>query len=338
MSAKNTKIFEDENTDSGFLSGPLSEQLDQDSSDDLVKLDSKPDVSECDKVASDQSELESGIDLCCGLDNVTISDPQAVPEGTLIVVDTDNRQEISARDIPLLFQQDEDGDEQLHIAAVHGCEKSVGTLIRICPDKSWLDVPNDYGHTALHLAAMAGHAVVARMLVRAGASLYCRDVTGETALHKAVAGNHLECLQALLAPVPEQPPRKLSALLNQKNYKGQMCVHVAAAKGHLEAIQTLVYFGADINAREGLAGWTALHMAAHRGDGRLVRHLMEKCPGVAPYVTDYAGRTPGRVAATSVRGMFDDRDDSDSDEYDSDSDSESLFAKIRQSASAIDVA
>lgn len=30
---------------------------------------------------------------------------------------------------------------------------------------------------------------------------------------------------------------------------GQMCVHVAAAKGHLEAIQTLVYFGADINAR-----------------------------------------------------------------------------------------
>ncbi|OWR49228.1 cactus [Danaus plexippus plexippus] len=118
----------------------------------------------------------------------------------------------------------------------------------------------------------------------------------------------------------------------------QMCVHVAAAKGHLEAIQTLVYFGADINAREGLAGWTALHMAAHRGDGRLVRHLMDKCGGVASYVTDYAGRTPGRVAAPSVRVMFADRDDSDSDEYDSDSDSESLFAKIRQSASAIDVA
>lgn len=70
----------------------------------------------------------------------------------------------------------------------------------------------------------------------------------------------------------------------------------------------------DRSPQEGLAGWTALHMAAHRGDGRLVRHLMDKCGGVAPYVTDYAGRTPGRVAAPSVRGMFADRDDSDSDE------------------------
>lgn len=68
---------------------------------------------------------------------------------------------------------------------------------------------------------MCGHAVITRMLVRAGASIEARDFTGDTPLHKAVAGNKLECLQALLGPVSDHPPRKMSTVLNQKNYKGE---------------------------------------------------------------------------------------------------------------------
>lgn len=104
---------------------------------------------------------------------------------------------------------------------MHGCEKSVGTLIRVCPNKALLDVANDDGHTPLHLAVMSGNAVVTRMLVRAGLSLAARDRIGETPLHKATLTGHVECLQALLAPVPENPPRKLASVLNQKNYNGE---------------------------------------------------------------------------------------------------------------------
>lgn len=110
---------------------------------------------------------------------------------------------------------------QLHIAAVHGCVKSVATLIRICPNKMFLDLANDDGHTALHLAVMSGNAVVTRMLVHAGLSIEARDRLGETALHKASTKGNVECLQALLAPVPEFPSRKLTTVLNQKNYNGK---------------------------------------------------------------------------------------------------------------------
>ncbi|CAH2107932.1 unnamed protein product [Euphydryas editha] len=342
MSAKkvcDTKIFEDETTDSGFLSGPLSEQLL--SSDNL---DTREEPVESDnKVISECLELDSGVDLCLseGLSNVNLSDPTPTPQAPLIVIESETTQQKN-HDIPplaILFQQDDDGDTQLHIAAVHGCEKSVGTLIRVCPDKAWLNVPNDYGHTALHLAVMSGHAVVTRMLVLAGASLATRDVQGETPFHKAVTGNHLECLQALLSPVPDHPPRKLSTILNQKNYRGQSCVHLAANAGHIETLQRLVYFGADINAREGLAGWTPLHVAARRGDARLVQFLLQRC-ACAPDARDYAGRTPRRLARSPrVAALLpDDDDDSDDDVYDSDSDSENLFERIRQSSNPINVA
>lgn len=84
-----------------------------------------------------------------------------------------------------------------------------------------MDITNQHGHTPLHLAVMSGNAVVTRMLVRAGLSLGVRDRTGETPLHKATAAGHVECLQALLAPVSDQQPRKLDSALNQRNYRGE---------------------------------------------------------------------------------------------------------------------
>lgn len=98
----------------------------------------------------------------------------------------------------------------------------MSTLIRVCPDKYWLDLPNDFGHTALHLAVMSGNAVVARMLVQAGASLGVRDLDGNTPIHAATAAKHVESLQALLAPVDKNRlPKQLSTILNLKNYDGK---------------------------------------------------------------------------------------------------------------------
>ncbi|XP_023934945.1 NF-kappa-B inhibitor cactus [Bicyclus anynana] len=345
VSETNTKVFEDENTDSGFLSGPLSEQLlsseDLSEEADAPVAPAAPDSSK--KVTSSSTELDSGIDLCLSecLENVTLSEPPrtTVP---LIQLDEPDRSR-DALPLSILFQQDDDGDTQLHIAAVHGCEKSVGTLINVCPDKAWLDVPNDYGHTPLHLAAMSGQATVTRMLVIAGASIASRDLTGDTPLHKAVAGNYTECLRGLLTPVTDRPMRKLSTVINQKNYKGQTCVHLAATAGRVELLQMLVFYGADINARDGLAGWTALHVAARRGDVSLTQYLLQRCSGVATDARDYAGRTPRRLArknrAATLFANVDESDASSSeDEYDSDSDSDNLFDKIRQSINPINVA
>ncbi|CAK1601418.1 unnamed protein product [Parnassius mnemosyne] len=332
MSAKKeTKLHEDKNTDSGYLSGPLSEQL-----SGVLDVEISSDSGKVSAFADEQ--LDSGLDLSECLSNVKISETTdtQLPK---IRVEAEKSQEYPP--FHILFEQDDDGDTQLHIASVHGCEKSVGTLIRVCPEKSWLDVPNDYGHTALHLAVLSGNAVVTRMLVIAGASLAHRDHNGETPLHLAVAANDRECLQALLAPVQDQPHRKLSSVLNQKNYNGQMCVHLAAAAGQIESVQTLAYYGADLNAGEGLAGWTALHIAARRGDARLCAALL-RC-GAAPSPLDFANRTPRRLAArNSAAHVFSAVEDSDTDDDDDDdmfdSDSDSLFEKLKESINPIDVA
>ncbi|KAG6445480.1 NF-kappa-B inhibitor cactus [Manduca sexta] len=316
MSAKKgyeTKIVEEENMDSGIVSGELESY----------------EIS---------GEVDSGVIDCD-------KKYEGVPSEVLELTDkfkSVNVREKSCPDVPPLadlFHPDNDGDTQLHIASVHGCEKSVSTIIRVCPDKEWLDLPNDYGHTPLHLAVMSGNAVVTRMLVIAGASLAIRDFMGETPLHKATAARNQECLKALLAPVPEQPNRKLSSILDQRNYNGQCCVHLAASIGSVETLQTLVYYGADINARENLAGWTALHIAARRGDVRVVQFLRSRCAGAATRPRDYAGRTPRRLARrTKAAAAFDDKDDSDSDSDSDDddmydSDSETLFEKLRESLS-----
>ncbi|XP_050669786.1 NF-kappa-B inhibitor cactus-like [Leptidea sinapis] len=348
MSAKkvfDTKVLDDENSDSGFLSGPISEQLSEDFDSREHTEPTEPTNKSDKNTISENTDLDSGLDLCLSecLSNVNLGDTPTA-QAPIIVIEPERTQDIPP--LAILFQQDDDGDTQLHIAAVHGCEKSVGTLIRVCPETAWLDVPNNYGHTPLHLAVLSGHAVVTRMLVRAGASLGIRDRTGGTPLHIAVERNNLECLQALLARVPEHPPRKLATVLDQKNYRGQACVHVAAISGHLETLQMLLYYGADINVTENLAGRTALHMAAQRGDVRLVKHLLERCRGVTRDALDYAGRTPRKLAKRSGAARMlanllgDDDDDSDTDDdiYDSDGEVESLFEKLRLTQNPINVA
>ncbi|KAI5638893.1 ankyrin repeats (3 copies) domain-containing protein [Phthorimaea operculella] len=337
MSGK--KGFEvDETTDSGFLSGPI-DRLPGDEEEEIEKEKEACDsgnVKSASVSISVTEPLDSGLDLCLSecLDSLRVSETESAPPPPL---DTD------IPPLSFLFQQDDDGDTQLHIAAVHGCQKSVSTLIRVCPDKYWLNLPNDYGHTPLHLAVMSGHAIVARMLVQAGALLGLRDLRGDTAIHTATRGKHMDCLQALLAPIDMRPNKGLVKILNQKNYEGQTCVHVAANLGHIPTLQTLLYYGADINAREGLAGWTALHIAARRGDVRLAQHILERCDGVQSRARDYAGRTPRKMALKNPafsgkdgqklwKALPEDSDteSEDDDEYDSD-DPESLFEKIRGS-------
>ncbi|KAF9411693.1 hypothetical protein HW555_009559, partial [Spodoptera exigua] len=306
-----TKIAEDENIDSGFLSGPIDVcPFDAESEPEPEPASEDKKVKSVSAVQPSDNEYDSGI-LCLSelVSGVQLTDTQT-PH---IAVSPPEQKNIPP--ITLFFTPDEQGDTQLHIASVHGCVKSVATLIRICPNKMFLDLANDDGHTALHLAVMSGNAVVTRMLVHAGLSIEARDRLGETALHKASTKGNLECLQALLAPVPEFPSRNLTKVLNQKNYNGKACVHLATSAGHLVALQTLLFYGADIKAKENLSGCTALHIAAQRGDVRIVKYLRERYGDEVTQARDYAQRTPRRYAKkTAAASEFNKvAGDSDSD-------------------------
>ncbi|XP_042232420.1 NF-kappa-B inhibitor alpha-like [Homarus americanus] len=213
-----------------------------------------------------------------------------------------------------IFQTDEDGDTQLHVAVMQGFIEVVYHITRLLPHQAFLDLANHSGRTALHLAVATGDAGVVRHLVVCGASPVSRDRRGNTPLHLACAQGDIlmatqltrpvtvaEVINARLSYAPAHTAGLLAADL--ANYDGQTCIHVAALGGHKEILQHLTWYGADINAREGKSGRTALHYAVEARDASLVAFLTESC-GVSFTLETYAGFTPYQLAlANGATGL-----------------------------------
>ncbi|CAL4067030.1 unnamed protein product, partial [Meganyctiphanes norvegica] len=205
-----------------------------------------------------------------------------------------------------IFQRDEDGDTQLHIAVMRGFIEVVYHITRLLPHQAFLDLPNNTGRTALHLAVAAGDSNVARHLIVCGASPVVRDRRGNTPLHTAsgLGDAHLvnqltrpvtvaEVMQAQLSYAPAHTAGLLAADL--ANYDGQTCIHIAAQMGSKDILQHLTWYGADINAKEGKGGRTALHYAVDARDPTLVLFVVEACRASVNQQT-YAGLTPYQLA------------------------------------------
>lgn len=70
--------------------------------------------------------------------------------------------------------------------------------------------------------------------------------------------------------------------------------------------ELVVRCGADVNAREGKAGYTALHMAVERGDRDLVKFMLEECTSLNLEVASYGRWTAYQIATVNrnqVRGQ-----------------------------------
>ncbi|KXJ87524.1 ankyrin repeat-containing domain protein [Microdochium bolleyi] len=70
---------------------------------------------------------------------------------------------------------------------------------RVSKGPWFINARDNRGHTALHIAAAAGHAEVCHLLLAKGARLEARDSFGQTPLHRAVCSSSLATVKALLA-------------------------------------------------------------------------------------------------------------------------------------------
>lgn len=104
---------------------------------------------------------------------------------------------------------------------------------------------------------------------------------------------------------------------------------MAAINGHVKFLQQLDWYGADMNAREGTSGYTALHYAVANNDVSVVCYLLTECKRAQPDVMTYGGREPLEVGYNIngvIKSYFHERgipspDISDSEsEYDDSSD------------------
>lgn len=351
-------LYESSRTDSGFLSSAnltvssdqlLSEEIKSPADSGLIEED---DIERPED--NNYMHLDSGVDVGLSetFSGLSLKSPSSLNNlnSTKIRTNEDVSQVsqvqsnlTSDQERPpweLYYKQDEEGDTQLHIAIIQSFTDVVNSLIRLAPHPCLLDILNDHSQTPLHLAVLTRQARITRRLVAAGACPRVRDLNGNTPLHLACAAGDIQAVRELTAPVNVQEINSLGLSyapsvigkneidLEQRNYDGQMCVHLAAMGQHVDVLRHLVWFGANINAREAKSGYTPLHQAIESGDQATTHFLLTECAGQLQIeAPTYAGRTAVQLArgSTFVQALISKGaslpadEDTDTDEFDSDS-------------------
>jgi len=297
----------DSRIDSGFLSGSnlfssssLADEHILSSNEIISQPQSPTGVSGCLDSGIDISEQLSSLQLCPQTteDTLVVNAPSVVPSPRM------SRSHLSL--LREIFNPDQDGDTQLHVAVMRGFVEVVHEICCLLPHQAFLDLANNDGKTALHLAVATGCSAMARTLLVCGASPVARDTRGNTPLHIACATQSRDTLERLTRPVAPQEvqalrlnyrPVHVSGILaaDLYNFTGETCIHMAVSAGDKDILGHLTSCGADINAKERLGGRTALHLAVEANDASLVSHLAVHCRA-SPHAINYARLTPYQLA------------------------------------------
>ena len=168
----------------------------------------------------------------------------------------------------------------LHAWASRGNLAAVGELLPLVRD---VNATNNYGNTALMLAAVNGHVEVVRTLLEhPDIAVNAADPGMITALMWATFHGHVEVVQALL----ERPDLAVNAADNH----GRTALMVAAYKGSVELVWALLQQpDLAVNAADN-DGKTALMVAVYWDRVEMVRALLEQ-PGLAVNAADNDGMT-----------------------------------------------
>src|SRR5262252_3660196 len=133
------------------------------------------------------------------------------------------------------------GDQRLIEAVKNRDLESVRALLKEHPAGLDVNATQGDGSTALHWAVHRDDAMVADLLIRAGAHANVANDLGVTPLHLACTNRSAAMVERLLAA--SASPR--AALPN-----GETVLMTCARAGGFEAVKALVASGADVNARE----------------------------------------------------------------------------------------
>lgn len=110
----------------------------------------------------------------------------------------------------------------LHLFIARGLEEKAMQLVEVCPTKEILDIQNNMGQTALHVATYVNFYKVSAQLIQKGADIEYVDKDGRNVFHLCAERGHLESLEAIarLACQTKQIS-KLKRLLNERDFHGK---------------------------------------------------------------------------------------------------------------------
>lgn len=235
--------------------------------------------------------VDSGLDIC---------ESGCLSEFDVDQKDTCKPYSKTEKNWQFYFQQNEDGDTQLHLAILHGYIQVSKRLIDICPDSKLLDIRNDDGQSALHLAVITNQCEIVKYLMMANANAEILDCNGNTAVHLACYDGKLDCLRILASYV------LLPKIFDTINYDGLACIHIATIANHPNLLRFIVNSSKNVNITDYKSGYTALHFAVALNRANLIECLLDK---VDPNIESYAGKL-----AFEIEGDYDEEDDEISDD------------------------
>lgn len=139
----------------------------------------------------------------------------------------------------------------------------------------------------LHFASGNGYTEIVNSLIRNGANINARDVTGRTPLFWATSRNKLNVVQVL---IKEGADMNICAGSDM-----QSPIYLAVAKGFEDVANTLITNGADVNLRFGPYGLTPLFRALWNDNTCMVLNLLKHG---AKMIKTSTNQTPLHIAAS----------------------------------------
>uniref|UniRef100_A0A8B9YZJ9 Ankyrin 3 n=1 Tax=Bos mutus grunniens TaxID=30521 RepID=A0A8B9YZJ9_BOSMU len=143
----------------------------------------------------------------------------------------------------------QNGLNALHLASKEGHVEVVSELLQ---REANVDAATKKGNTALHIASLAGQAEVVKVLVTNGANVNAQSQNGFTPLYMAAQENHLEVVKFLLDNGASQ------SLATEDGFTP---LAVALQQGHDQVVSLLLE-----NDTKGKVRLPALHIAARKDD------------------------------------------------------------------------
>ncbi|XP_028278843.1 ankyrin-3 isoform X5 [Parambassis ranga] len=152
----------------------------------------------------------------------------------------------------------QNGLNALHLASKEGHVEVVSELLKL---GATVDAATKKGNTALHIASLAGQTEVVKELVTNGANVNAQSQNGFTPLYMAAQENHLDVVRFLL---------ENSASQSMATEDGFTPLAVALQQGHDQVVSLLLE-----NDTKGKVRLPALHIAARKDDTKAAALLLQ---------------------------------------------------------------